>query len=106
MKKFIVSCCCLLVLSACNQPNDAPKYATETVELKNILYTDWRKTKDAAIKQATNEMKQDAKAQCRRIDASWYLKEISKPGEMECEETSDGHRCKRVNVEMVCNALK
>ena len=78
----------------------------ETVELKNILYTDWRKTKESAMKLATIEMKQDAKAQCRRIDASWYLKEISNPGEMECEESSEGHRCRIINVEMVCNALK
>lgn len=105
MRRLIVLCYCLLVLSACNQPYDAPQYDVKTIKPKLIPYTAWKKDKDAAIKLATLEIDRNAKNSCRSIDTGWSLKEVKSSGEMDCEETSVGHRCRRKNIELVCRQI-
>lgn len=102
MKKFIFVCCCMLVLSACNQPYEDPKYRYKTLKPTVIPYTSWLKDKDAAEKKATADMDYYAKDACKSSGQGWRYKELKNSGEMECKESSEGHQCRRIKFEVEC----
>lgn len=108
MKKFISCCCSLFVLSACIQPTDAPKYDYKTIKpvIATIaVYTGWKKDKDTAINEVTSKLESNAKAACRNSGQGWTFNEFKNRGEIECEETSDGHRCRNINIELECRKI-
>lgn len=105
MKKSIFVSGCLLVLSACNQPYDEPRYDYKTIKPNLIPYSDWRKDKNAAIDLADSKLDYNAKSSCRSMSQTWNLKEIKNRGEMDCEESTEGYQCRRKNIEVVCRKL-
>lgn len=105
MKKIVFVYCFLLVLSACIQPDSPPKYRYQTIKPDIIPYTSWLKSKEAAMKKATTEMDYYAKDGCKSVGQGWRITEIKNTGEMECEETSEGHHCRRINVEVECRQI-
>jgi len=98
MNRLIFACCCLLVLSACNQPYEAPRYEYKTKKPNIAPYTGWKKDKDTAMNEIVSKRESDAKVSCRHIGVGWSLHEIKNQGEIECEETPNGHRCRNKNI--------
>ncbi len=109
MKKLIFSICCLsllFVLAACGKEEArAPQYQSKVIKL-NSIYTNWKKDKESAMKKADSELARFTKSACRdRISAGWSLAAVVSEGEMNCEETQEGHHCRKKNVELKCEEI-
>gem|GEM_PF-1187991 len=105
MKIFMVACCCLLILSACNSPNKAPKYDFKTIERQFETYSDWTKDKETAMKLATNDMNESSNTNCRSAGVGWSFDKFASKGEMDCEESAEGFRCKKKGVKLDCRRI-
>lgn len=104
MKKVMIACMCLLLISACKSPYSDPAYKHETKKV-NTPYTDWKKDQASAEKRAKKELEFYAKDECRRMAYGWYLKEVLDPGEMNCEQTDEGYHCRHKDMTLKCEQL-
>ncbi len=102
MKIFIAACCCLFVLSACNSPNKAPKYDSQTIDRQFETFSDWKKDKESAMALATEDMHVSSKTNCRSAGVGWSFKKFASEGEMDCEESAEGFRCRKKGVQLDC----
>ena len=105
MKRLTVACCCLFVLSACNQPNDAPEYDLQTIDRQFETFSDWKKDKESAMATAIKEMDVASRTNCRSAGVGWAFQAYASEGEMECEESSEGVRCRKKGVTLNCRRI-
>lgn len=104
MKKLLIGISCLAI-SACGKESGPPQYNYKTIQVTSI-YTDFQKDKETAMKKAESELQIFAKEACRQnIAKGWSLVEIKNPGEMNCEETPEGHHCRKKNIELECRQV-
>lgn len=104
MKKVFFAIVCLLV-TACGKESAPAQYKYKTIEVTSI-YTNWKKDKNAAMKKAESEFDRFTKSACREtIAKGWSLVEVKNPGEMNCEELSEGHHCRKKNVKLECREV-
>ncbi len=106
MKIVFFSVLCLLV-AACSREDGPtePKYNYKIVKVDSI-YTNWKKDQKTAMEKAESELAQFAKSSCRRqISAGWSIVQIKNKGEMDCSESTEGHHCRKKNVELECREV-
>jgi hypothetical protein len=83
----------------------APDYDYKTI-VGDSPYSDWRKDVRHAMKQARAEFGAFAKSECRRaISNGWSLHQVRSEGVMNCEQTREGHHCRKKNVELECQQI-
>ena len=102
MKNFMVSCCFLFMLSACNQP----QYDYKTVNRQFEVYTAWQKDKETAIKKADKVVYYSSKDACKKVGQGWAFTKLENNGVMECEKSAEGFRCRKKNVQIECRKIK
>ncbi|MGH8556554.1 MAG: hypothetical protein ACRESZ_03645 [Methylococcales bacterium] len=104
MKKlsFVVFC---LIAASCGKENAPAQYNYKTIQVTSI-YTNWKKDKETAMQKAEAEFGPFSKAACRNtIATGWSLTEVTDKGEMNCEETPEGHHCRIKNAELKCQQV-
>lgn len=91
----------LFLLSACKSPNAPTKYIYQT-KSTSLPYTDAKKDKASATKEAEEKLAYYAKDFCRSMGYGWALNKVENRGELYCEETPEGHQCRKKNVVFDC----
>ncbi len=102
-KKFIILVCIFLI-AACKSPYSDPHYKHQTKKF-STPFADTKKTLELAQKSAKKDLRSFSIEECRRLAYGWYLKEITVPGELICEETDGGHHCRYTSMELKCEQL-
>jgi hypothetical protein len=83
----------------------APDYEYRTIT-RNSPYSDWTKDRYQAMGAARAEFQTFMKDECRRaISNGWSLSRVKREGEMNCEQTKEGHHCRKKNVELECRQV-
>ncbi len=104
MKKLLIGVSCLLI-TACGKESGPPQYNHKTIQWTSI-YTNFKKDQETAMQRAETELDRFAKEACREtIYKGWSLVAIKNRGEMNCEETKEGHHCRKKNVELECQQV-
>ncbi|MGR9107358.1 MAG: hypothetical protein ACU843_10565 [Gammaproteobacteria bacterium] len=105
MKKFLIGLFCLFLATACNKQSGPPQYNYKKITVTSI-YTDFKKDKETAMQKAEAELEAFTKSACRdTIAKHWSLVEVKNKGEMNCEETPEGHHCRKKNIELECRQV-
>ncbi|MGH8474441.1 MAG: hypothetical protein ACRERS_10405 [Methylococcales bacterium] len=104
MKKNVVSLLLLVSLMSCDF-RDSPDYEYKTI-VGDSPYSNWNENRDHAMRSAQVEFGAFAKSECRRlISNGWSLHRVRDEGVMNCEQTSEGHHCRKKNVELECRQV-
>lgn len=110
MKKLSIGIGFLLV-AACGSGGGggggaaSTEYNYQTIQVTSI-YTNWKKDQESAMQKADAEFGPFSKSACRdTIAKGWSLVEVVNPGEMNCEETPEGHHCRKKNAELKCQQV-
>ncbi|MCI0654713.1 MAG: hypothetical protein L0Y39_09585 [Methylococcaceae bacterium] len=104
MKKlsFVVFC---LIAASCGKESGPTQYNYKTIQVTSI-YTDWKKDNQTAMQMAEAEFGPFSKSACREtIHPGWSLTEVTNKGELNCEQTPEGHHCRFKNVELKCQQV-
>ena len=82
MKNFMMACCFLFVLSACNQPEKAsnPKFDYKIIKRQFEPFTGWKKDKATAMEKVDEVIYYSAKAACKKIGQGWAYTKIENSG--------------------------
>lgn len=104
MKKLIIGIFCVIAAS-CGKEGAQTQYNYKTIQVTSI-YTNWKKDKETAMQKAEAELVPFTKSACRdNITPGWSLTEVKNKGEMNCEETPEGHHCRIKNMELKCEQV-
>ena len=104
MKKILTALYWVLVLNACDS-NPPPDYEYRTITGESS-YTNWYPGRIKAMAKVDFELSAYAKNACRRaIRTGWSISKIEYEGEMNCEQSSKGHHCRKKDVVLVCRRV-
>jgi hypothetical protein len=101
MNKMIVLCVPLLFAVGCKSPDAPEKYRYQNKQM-DLPYTDFKDDRAAAEKKAEQELQFYGRDACHEMGYGWVLDKIENPGTMSCEETPEGHHCRKKQVALVC----
>ncbi|MCI0653767.1 MAG: hypothetical protein L0Y38_02505 [Methylococcaceae bacterium] len=104
MRIMVVLGFALVMVTACKAPDAPPEYKYQSTKM-DLPYTDWQEDQESAGKKAAREVNYYATDACHRMGYGWSLDKIENPGEMNCEETDEGYRCRTKQVAFVCRQL-
>ncbi len=107
MKNFMIACCFLFVLSACNQPEKSsnPTFDYKIIKQQFEPYTGWQKDKETAMKKVEKLVYYSATAACKKVGQGWAFTKLENNGVMECEESAEGFRCRKKDVQIECRKI-
>ena len=104
MKTLIGALLLSIVLVACDF-NGSPDYERQTI-VANSPYSNWKSNPSQAMALARTEFAAFTKSECRRaISNGWSLDAVKSEGVMNCEQTPEGHHCRKKNVELECRRV-
>lgn len=102
MNRRSIVFCLLSSLAACSDEID---YDYKIVK-DDSIYSNFADDPQKAMAMAEQKMIPYAKSACRRlISNGWSLSKIKDHGEMNCEETVEGHRCRKKNIVLECRQV-
>lgn len=102
MSRFVFGLFILLNLAACEE---TPDYDYKTIT-GDSTYGDWKKNRQQAMASVQAEYETFVKSECRRaISNGWSLHQVKNPGVLNCEQTPDGHHCRKKDVELECRQI-
>ena len=106
MKKLLWLALCLAAASCGKESGPAQtQYNYKTITVTSV-YANWKKDQDAAAQRAEKELGPFTSSACRdTIAKGWSLSEVINKGELNCEETPEGHHCRKKNVVLKCQQV-
>jgi hypothetical protein len=105
MKKALLFCSALLIVSACQDQSSVATYNYNDLTVTSS-YGRFAEDNASAQKKGQLEFKSNSRSVCRKeFGGGWSLSEIKNPGEMNCEEISDGHHCRIKDAQLSCKQV-
>lgn len=104
MRKMIIFGLAIASAAACKAPDAPPKYKYESSKM-DLPWTDSQEDRESAEKKANKEVTYYATEACHRKGYGWSLDRIENSGELNCEESDEGFRCRSKAVAYVCRQL-
>lgn len=106
MRIIFIAVACLLVTACGKEKGPAEtRYNEKTIKVTSI-YTNWKKDEKSAMEKAEKELDHFTHSACREtIAKGWSLVEVISTGDMNCEETPEGHHCRKKNIELKCHEV-
>lgn len=94
----------LASLASCDS-GDPTDYEYRTIVV-NSPYSGWKSSREPAVAAAQAEFSAFARSECRHtITNGWSLFGVKQDGEINCEQTREGHHCRKKNVELECRQI-
>ncbi len=104
MKRFGITLLLSASLVSCDF-GGSPDYQYRTIT-GDSPYSDWKQSRSLAMELVQTEFEAFVKDECRRaIGNGWARHQVKNEGVMNCEQTTEGHHCRKKNVELECRQV-